>query len=209
VNVGTLRTGYPRVQASSQDNGFRLPIEGSSEAATCLRGLGSHSQLRGRHVSPRLGLLFPAQGSSEAATCPHGLGSHSQLGAAPGLPRVPVARAPAPSSGQIRGRHMSPRLGLPFPARGSSEDVTYPRALRAAAKYRGGCARIFQDATRQGLLRTLARHAAGSSLNADETCGSPVAVTRHSAEQFNDTGPQGYCSLASATWATCQPPLWA
>jgi hypothetical protein len=40
----------------------------------------------------------------------------------------------------------------------------------------------------QGLLRTLARHAAGISLNADEMCGRPVAVTRHSAERFLTLG---------------------
>jgi hypothetical protein len=45
-------------------------------------------QLRGRHVSPRLGLPFPARGSSEDAMCPHGSGSPSQLGAAPGPPCV-------------------------------------------------------------------------------------------------------------------------
>jgi hypothetical protein len=148
--VGTLRTGYPRVQASSQDNGSRLPAEGSSEVATCPRGSG---QLRGRHVSPRLGLSLPAEGSSGAATCPHGSGScsrlwaalgtptcprgsgsRSQLGAAPGPPRVPAARAPVPGSGQLRRRHVSPWLGLPLPARGSFGAATCPRALRAAGK---------------------------------------------------------------------------
>jgi hypothetical protein len=91
--VGTLRTGYPRVQASNQDNGSRLP----------------------------------AEGSSEAVTCPRGLGSRSQPGADPGPPRVPAARAHAPSSGQLRDRHVSLRLGLPLPARGSSGAVMCPR----------------------------------------------------------------------------------
>jgi hypothetical protein len=100
ATVGTLRTGYPRVQVSSQDNGSRLL----------------------------------AEGSSEAATCPRGLGSHSQLGVAPGPPRVPTARAPAPSSGQLQGRHVSPQLGLPFLARGSSGAAKYPRSLWAAGK---------------------------------------------------------------------------
>jgi hypothetical protein len=35
LSVGTLRTEYPHVQASSQDNGSRLPAGGSSGAATC------------------------------------------------------------------------------------------------------------------------------------------------------------------------------
>jgi hypothetical protein len=46
-------------------------------------------QLRGRHVSPRLGFPLPARGSSEDAMCPHGSGSPSQLGAALGPPCVP------------------------------------------------------------------------------------------------------------------------
>jgi hypothetical protein len=66
---------------------------------------------------------------------------------------------------------------------------------------------IFQGTTRQWLLCTLARRVAGGSLNADEMFDSQVAVTRHSAESFNNYGLQGYCSLASAMWATCQPPL--
>jgi hypothetical protein len=51
----------------------------------------------------------------------------SRLRTASRLPRVPAARAPTPSSGQLRGRHVSPRLGLPFLARGSSGDATCPR----------------------------------------------------------------------------------
>jgi hypothetical protein len=45
--VGTLRTGYPHVQASSQGNSSRLPAGGSS---------------RGCHVSPRLRLPPPDSG---------------------------------------------------------------------------------------------------------------------------------------------------
>jgi hypothetical protein len=58
--VSTLRTGYPHIQASSQDNGSRLPAQGSSGSATCPRGSGS---------------CLPAQGSFGAATCPRGSGS--------------------------------------------------------------------------------------------------------------------------------------
>jgi hypothetical protein len=107
LTVGTLRTGYPRVQASSQDNGPHLPAEVSSETVTCPRGSG---QLRGHHVSPRLGLPPPARGSSGATTCPRGSGSRSRLGAAPRPPCVPVARALALGSGQLRGCHVSPGL---------------------------------------------------------------------------------------------------
>jgi hypothetical protein len=60
ATVGTLRTGYPCVQASSQDNDSRLLAGGSSGAATCPCG----SDFR-----------LPARDSSEAATCPPGSGS--------------------------------------------------------------------------------------------------------------------------------------
>jgi hypothetical protein len=61
-------------------------------------------------VSPRLRLLLPARGSSGSATCLCGSGSRSRLGVALVPPRVPVARAPPPDSGQLLGRHVS--LGL-------------------------------------------------------------------------------------------------
>jgi hypothetical protein len=95
ATVGTLRTGYPRVQASSQDNGSRFPAGGSSEAAMCLHSSGSFSQhgaapgpsrvpaarapapsteqLWRWHVSAWLRLPLPARGSSGAATCPRAL----------------------------------------------------------------------------------------------------------------------------------------
>jgi hypothetical protein len=57
ATVGTLRTGYPRVQAPSQDKS-----QGSSEAVAC-----PHSS----------GTRFPSQGSSEGATCR--LGSSTSL----------------------------------------------------------------------------------------------------------------------------------
>jgi hypothetical protein len=98
--IGTLSTGYPHAQASSQDNGTYLP----------------------------------AEGSSKAVTCPHGSGSRSQLEAALGPPRVPMARAPTPGSGQLRGHHVSPQLGLPLPAQGSSRAAMCPGALWAAGK---------------------------------------------------------------------------
>jgi hypothetical protein len=62
ATIDTLRTGYPCVQASSQDNGSGscFPAGGSSGAATCPRGFGSH---------------LPGRGSSRAATCPRGSGS--------------------------------------------------------------------------------------------------------------------------------------
>jgi hypothetical protein len=59
--VGTLRTGHPRVQALSQDNGSCLPTRGSSGAATYPRGSGSR---------------LPARCSSGATTCHLGSSSH-------------------------------------------------------------------------------------------------------------------------------------
>jgi hypothetical protein len=63
-SVGTLRTGYPRVQTSSQDNGSHLPARGSSRAAICPHGSGSS---------------LPARDSFGAITCPYG--SSSRLSA--------------------------------------------------------------------------------------------------------------------------------
>jgi hypothetical protein len=69
----------PRIQASCQDNGSSLPAGGSSEAAMCLRGSGSRSQLGVASGLPR---APTARGSSRAAMCPR-------------------------SSGQLRGHQMS------------------------------------------------------------------------------------------------------
>jgi hypothetical protein len=62
ATVGTLRTGYPRVQVSSQENNSHLPAGGSSEAATC----PPHSS----------GSCLPARGSSGAAMCHRGSSAH-------------------------------------------------------------------------------------------------------------------------------------
>jgi hypothetical protein len=61
ATVGTLRTGYPRVQASSHDNGSRLSAQDSSKAAMCPCGPGSR---------------LSAQGSFGAATCHLGSSAH-------------------------------------------------------------------------------------------------------------------------------------
>jgi hypothetical protein len=95
THVGTLRIGYPRVQASSQDNDSCLLAEGSSEAATCPHGPGSCSRLRGRHVSPRLGTApgpprAPAAwGSSRATTCHLGSAGCKQIN------KYPLATRPS------------------------------------------------------------------------------------------------------------------
>jgi hypothetical protein len=76
ATIGTLRIGYPRVQASSQDNGSgsHLPVGGSSGAAMCPRGSGSYLPAWGSsgaaacHLGSSTHLL--AQGSSRAITCP-------------------------------------------------------------------------------------------------------------------------------------------
>jgi hypothetical protein len=62
----------------------------------CPRGSDSRSRLRA---------------APEQSRVPRGSGSRSRLGAALGPPRVPAAQAPAPDSGQHRGRHVPPRLG--------------------------------------------------------------------------------------------------
>jgi hypothetical protein len=79
-------------------------------------------------VFPWLELPLPARGSSGVVACPRGSGFLSRLEAAPGPLRVPAAQAPAPAPGseQLRGHRVSPRLGLPLPARGSSGTTTCP-----------------------------------------------------------------------------------
>jgi hypothetical protein len=73
--VGTLMTGYPRVQASSRDNGFHLPVKGSSEAAMCPRSSGSRSRSR-LGAAPGLPRAPVAQGSYGAVTCHLGSSTH-------------------------------------------------------------------------------------------------------------------------------------
>jgi hypothetical protein len=78
----------PRVQASSQDNGSRLPDEGSSEAATCPHGLGSCSRLGaalGRHVPPRLRQVRGHHVSFGLQHPPSGAGQHWSCHVSPGL----------------------------------------------------------------------------------------------------------------------------
>jgi hypothetical protein len=93
--VGTLRTRYPRVQASSQDNGSgsRLPAGGSSEATTCPRSSGSCPS---------------AWGSSGAATCPCDSGSHLPARGSSG----PTVCHPGPSThllAQCHTRFLRPK----------------------------------------------------------------------------------------------------
>jgi hypothetical protein len=54
ICVSTLRTGYPHIQASSQDNDSRLPAKGSSEAAMCPRYSGFRSRLGAAPGPPRV-----------------------------------------------------------------------------------------------------------------------------------------------------------
>jgi hypothetical protein len=95
ATIGTLRIGYPRVQALSQDKrqgnsgvavcpcGSRahFPAQGSSWGAACPRGSDSRLLARsssGTATCPRgSGSCLPAQGSSGATTCC--LGSSTRL----------------------------------------------------------------------------------------------------------------------------------
>jgi hypothetical protein len=73
ATVGTLRTGYPHVQAPSQDNGSHLPARGSSKPIMCPHGSGSRLPAQGSsgavtyHLGSSTHLL--AQGSFKVATC--------------------------------------------------------------------------------------------------------------------------------------------
>jgi hypothetical protein len=101
VLVGTLKTGYPRVQAPGQDRRpalgpprvlrTQLPLPGPgqlrSRHVSC--GPSSRCPARGRHVSRKPSSRCPARGSSGAAACPAALAPAAQPEAAPGSPRVP------------------------------------------------------------------------------------------------------------------------
>jgi hypothetical protein len=91
ATVGTLRTGYPRVQAPSQDKRQggracpcvprpRLPPLGSSGAAACPRNSGSRLPARGRSGATTCpcGSSFHllVRGGSRAATCCLGSSTH-------------------------------------------------------------------------------------------------------------------------------------
>jgi hypothetical protein len=187
--VGTLRTRYPRVQASSQDNGSgsRLSAGDSSEATTCPRSSGSCPS---------------AWGSSGAATCPCDSGSHLPARGSSG----PTACHPGPSTHLLALElPRVPRMG----SIGYKQLNKYPLATGHHDLHRGACTRIFQGSMRQGLPRAFARRAASGPLNADEMCGRQVTVVCHSAEWFNNSGLQCDCNLVPAPWPTCQPPLWA
>jgi hypothetical protein len=132
-SVGTLRIGYPRVQAPSQDNGSRFPAKGSSEATRCPRGSGSRSRLG---AAPGPPCAPAAQDSIGAATCPNGSwplrGRHVSL----------ELQHPPYGVGQLWSCHMSPGLcGLQANKQISSSDPAIMISIER------GCARIFQGAT--------------------------------------------------------------
>jgi hypothetical protein len=111
--VDTLKTGYPRVQAPSQDK-----RQGNSRPAACLRGSGAFlpAQGRGHHVSPWLRLSPPDSGYLQ--------GRHVSLR----LWLLPLGL------GQLRGCHMSSGLQHPPSSSGRlwSCHVSRGRALQAA-----------------------------------------------------------------------------
>jgi hypothetical protein len=104
LRVHSLSQGGPGGHCRYPED--RVPPRTSFKPRQRLPPPGS-GQLRGRHVSPWLGLSLPARGSSWAATCPRGSDSRFRLGAAPGPPRVLAVRAPPPGSGQLQGHHVS------------------------------------------------------------------------------------------------------
>jgi hypothetical protein len=64
--IGTLRTGYPHVQASSQDNGSRLSAVGSSGTATCPTAPAPASRLGAASGPPHVpAALAPAPDSGQ------------------------------------------------------------------------------------------------------------------------------------------------
>jgi hypothetical protein len=88
ATIGTLKTGYPRLQALSQDEGTRRALMRTHVS----RGSSSH-------------LL--AQDSSGATTCPTASALASRLRAAPEPPRVLWLQLSPPGLGRLRGHHVS------------------------------------------------------------------------------------------------------
>jgi hypothetical protein len=180
--VSTLRIGYPRVQTSSQGNGSHLLAEGSSEAAMCPRGLGSCSRLG---AAPGPSRAPAARGSSGAATCHLGSSTHFLAQGSSG------AGTCYPGSAGCKQINKYPLATRPSGSPSGRVRPYLPRryVTRAAPHARKVCSRWLIKYRR-------------------DMCRS-VAVTHHSAKWFNNSGLQGYYSPASATWATCQPPLRA
>jgi hypothetical protein len=105
--IGTLKTGYPRIQALSQGKEQGVYTRAATQAvapglAFLLRWppgppcalrlqlpLPSPGQLRGRHVPCGSSSRCPARGSSGAATCPAAPSPAARPGAGPGPSRVP------------------------------------------------------------------------------------------------------------------------
>jgi hypothetical protein len=133
--VGTLKTGYPRIQALSQGKeqgvypraatqavalGLASLLRWASALPCVLRlqlSLPSPGQLRGHHMSCGSSSRCPARGSSGATMCPAALAPTAQPGAAPGPPRVLRHSPVLPSPGQLGGppRVLRPQLPLPSP----------------------------------------------------------------------------------------------
>jgi hypothetical protein len=111
ATVGTMRTGYPCVQALSQDK-----RQGRACVLACPRAPAPASR------------LSAALGPSRVPVAP---APASQLRVAPGPPRVPVALAPAT---RLRGASGPPRVAwAPAPAFWLMAALKLPRVLRTCS----------------------------------------------------------------------------
>jgi hypothetical protein len=152
VTVGTLKTGYPRVQAPSQDERqdgrtcprvmwLPSPDTGQLWSRYVPRGSSSRHQAPGqlwdRHMPRDLGSRLLAQDSSEAATCPLSSSSSSRLLA---QDSSEVATCPLGSGSRLLAQDSSeattcPWLHLPPPGTGQLRSRHVPRGqeLRATS----------------------------------------------------------------------------
>jgi hypothetical protein len=90
----------------------------------------------------------------------------SCLRAAPRLTRVTWSSAP------VFWLRVAPELPrVPWTGSTSCKQLKFSLRPDHHDLHQDACACIYQCTTRQGLLCTFARHAAGGPLNADETCG--------------------------------------
>jgi hypothetical protein len=88
-----------------------------------------------------------------------GPGSRFLAWVAPGPPRVPVA--PTPGSGQLQGRHVSPRLWLPSPGSGAATCPCGSGSCLTARSGSGAATRRLGSSTRllaQGSSETATCH---------------------------------------------------
>jgi hypothetical protein len=132
--VGTLKTGYPCIQALSQGKEQGVyPRAATQAVAPDLASLLRWASAPPRVLRLRLPLPSPGQLRGRHVSC--GPSSRCQPGVAPGPPRALRLQLPLPSPGQLRGRHVSCGSSSRCLARGSSGAATCALKAQRSACY--------------------------------------------------------------------------